>query len=98
MSFPGEIKRRKGFQVAALCAVMAWLIIQVIGLINDPLKLPEWLGTVVIVLLAVGFSHSDGFRQRSVAGSRSGTEIENEPGPFMATIRQRRATARQRWY
>jgi len=55
MSFFGEIKRRKVFQVAALYAVMAWLIIQVIDVINDPLKLPEWLDTVVIVLLAVGF-------------------------------------------
>jgi WD40 repeat protein len=55
MSFLGEIKRRKVFQVAALYAVMAWLIIQVIDVISDPLKLPEWLDTVVIVLLAVGF-------------------------------------------
>jgi len=55
MSFLGEIKRRKVFQVAAVYAVMAWLIIQVIDVINDPLNLPEWLDTVVIVLLAVGF-------------------------------------------
>jgi Tol biopolymer transport system component len=34
---------------------MAWLIIQVIDVINDPLNLPGWLDTVVIVLLAVGF-------------------------------------------
>jgi Tol biopolymer transport system component len=55
MDFLGEIKRRKVFQVAAVYAVMAWLIIQVIDVINEPLKLPEWLDTVVIVLLAVGF-------------------------------------------
>jgi len=55
MSFLGEIKRRKVFQVAVVYAVMAWLIIQVIDVINDPLKLPGWLDTVVIVLLAVGF-------------------------------------------
>ena len=55
MSFLGEIKRRKVFQVAALYAVMAWLVIQVIDVVNEPLKLPEWLDTVVIVLLAVGF-------------------------------------------
>ena len=55
MSFLGEIRRRKVFQVAALYAVIAWLIIQVIDVINEPLKLPEWLDTVVIVLLAVGF-------------------------------------------
>jgi hypothetical protein len=31
MSFLGEIKRRKVFQVAAVYAVVAWLIIQVVG-------------------------------------------------------------------
>jgi len=53
VSFLGEIKRCKVFQVAAVYAVMAWLIIQVIEVINDPLQLPGWLDTVVIVLLAV---------------------------------------------
>lgn len=55
MSFLGEIKRRKVFHVAAAYAVVAWLIIQIIGEISEPLSLPHWLDTVVIVLLAVGF-------------------------------------------
>jgi hypothetical protein len=55
MSFLGEIKRRKVFQVAAVYAVMAWLILQVIDVISDPLNLPGWLATVVIVLIGVGF-------------------------------------------
>jgi hypothetical protein len=55
MSFLGEIKRRKVFQVAAVYAVVAWLIVQVVGAINEPLSLPERLDTIVIVLLAVGF-------------------------------------------
>jgi len=55
MSFLGEIKRRKVFKVAAVYAVMAWLIIQIIDVINEPLQLPERLDTVVIVLLVVGF-------------------------------------------
>ena len=55
MSLLGELKRRKVFQVAAVYAVMAWLIIQIIDVINDPLNLPGWLDTVVIVLIAVGF-------------------------------------------
>ena len=54
-SLLGEIRRRKVFQVAAVYSVMAWLIIQVIDVIGDPLKLPAWLDTVVIILLAVGF-------------------------------------------
>lgn len=55
MSILGEIKRRKVFQVAAIYAVTAWLIIQIIDVVAEPLKLPGWLDTVVIVLLAAGF-------------------------------------------
>jgi len=54
-SFLGEIKRRKVFQVAAVYAVVAWLTIQVVDIISEPLNLPDWLDTVVIILLAVGF-------------------------------------------
>ena len=55
MSLLGEIKRRKVFQVAAVYAVMAWLIIQIIDVVGEPLNLPGWIDAVVIVLLAVGF-------------------------------------------
>lgn len=55
MSFLGEIKRRKVFQVAAVYTVVAWLLIQIIDVVNDPLNLPAWFDTVIIVLLAVGF-------------------------------------------
>ena len=55
MSLLGEIKRRKVFQVAAVYAVVAWLIIQIIDVVGEPLNLPGWIDAVVIVLLAVGF-------------------------------------------
>jgi len=55
MSFLGEIKRRKVFQVAAVYAVVAWLLIQIVDVISAPLNLPIWLDSVVIILLAVGF-------------------------------------------
>lgn len=54
-SFWGELKRRKVFRVAAVYAVVAWLIVQVVGAISDPLSLPPWFNTFVIVLLAIGF-------------------------------------------
>ena len=50
----GEIRRRKVFQVAAVYIVVSWLIMQVVDVINEPLNLPDWLDTVVIVLLIVG--------------------------------------------
>jgi len=55
MSFLGEIKRRKVFQVAAVYAVVAWLSIQIVDVVGEPLNLPGWFDTVVIVLFAVGF-------------------------------------------
>jgi len=55
MSFVGEMKRRKVFQVAAMYAVVAWLLVQVITSVETPLNLPDWVDSFVIILLAVGF-------------------------------------------
>jgi eukaryotic-like serine/threonine-protein kinase len=50
-----DLKKRKVFTIAAVYAVVAWLSIQIIDVINDPLSLPEWFQTVTIVLFAIGF-------------------------------------------
>lgn len=55
MSIIKELKQRKVFRVAAVYLVIAWGILQVIDVINDPLNLPQWFSTVTILLLAVGF-------------------------------------------
>ena len=55
MSILGELKRRKIFQVIAVYAVVAWLVVQVITSIEGPLNLPDWVDTFVIVLLGLGF-------------------------------------------
>ena len=55
MSLLGEIKRRKVFQVAAVYVVVAWLLIQVVDVVNEPLNLPDWFDTAVIVALGIGF-------------------------------------------
>lgn len=54
-SFLGELKRRKVFQVAAVYAVVAWLLVQIVVTVEGPLSLPGWFDTVIIVFLAVGF-------------------------------------------
>ena len=51
----GEIKRRKVVQVAAVYAVVTWLLVQIVATVEAPLNLPDWFDTAVIVLLAVGF-------------------------------------------
>jgi len=55
MSIIAELRRRKVVQVAAVYAVVAWLLVQVVVSVEAPLKLPDWADTLVIVLLAVGF-------------------------------------------
>lgn len=54
-SLLGEIKRRRVFQVAAVYAVVAWLLVQIVATIEEPLSLPAWFDTAVIVFLGIGF-------------------------------------------
>jgi len=35
--------------------VVSWLIIQIVATVEAPLSLPDWIDTLVTVLLAVGF-------------------------------------------
>lgn len=55
MSFWQELKRRSVFRVGGVYLAVAWLIIQIASVINEPLSLPGWFDTVVILLLAAGF-------------------------------------------
>ena len=55
MSVLGELKRRRVFQVAIAYAVVAWMMAQVVDVVNEPLNLPGWFDTAIIVTLAVGF-------------------------------------------
>ena len=55
MSFFTELKRRNVFKVGVAYAIVAWLIVQVVSAIHNPLHLPDWFDTVVIVLLIIGF-------------------------------------------
>jgi TolB-like protein len=50
-----ELKRRKVVRVITVYAGAAFVIIELINNITEPLKLPEWTPTLVIVLLAIGF-------------------------------------------
>jgi adenylate cyclase len=50
-----ELKRRNVFRVAAAYVITAWLLIQIVVSVKEPLQLPDWSDTLVIVLLAIGF-------------------------------------------
>ena len=54
-NFWQELKRRKVFRVLAMYAGSAYVIIELVNNIAEPLNLPGWTATVVILLLAIGF-------------------------------------------
>ena len=49
-----ELKRRNVVRVGVAYVVMGWIIMQVIDVVVEPLHLPEWTATLVLVLLLVG--------------------------------------------
>ena len=55
MSFIKELKRRNVFRMALVYAIAAWLIMQVTEVLNDLANLPDWVGPIILGLLAVGF-------------------------------------------
>lgn len=50
-----ELKRRHVVRVAGAYVVVAWLAIQVITAIEQPLNLPDWTSSLVTALLGIGF-------------------------------------------
>ena len=50
-----ELKRRKIFRVAAVYAVVPWLLIQVADTVLPALQMPEWTVSFVTVLFILGF-------------------------------------------
>ncbi len=50
-----ELKRRKVVRVVTVYGAAAFVIIELINNITEPLSLPEWVPTLFIVLLTIGF-------------------------------------------
>ena len=50
-----ELRRREVFRVAVVYGATAFLILQVVALVVEPLMLPEWTMTLLIILIAAGF-------------------------------------------
>ena len=55
MSFFKELKRRNVVKVSSVYLVTAWLVIQIISVISPYLQLPTLFGTIVTVVLMIGF-------------------------------------------
>jgi TolB-like protein len=55
MGVVSELRRRNVFRMAVLYIVAAWLILQVADVFVGLANLPEWIGPIILGLLAVGF-------------------------------------------
>ena len=53
--FISELKRGNIFKVASTYAIASWLIIKIVPAIDEPLSLPGWFVTTIIVLVFIGF-------------------------------------------
>ncbi|MCH8203182.1 MAG: hypothetical protein IH996_08760 [Proteobacteria bacterium] len=53
-SFFDELKRRNVVRVGVAYLVAGWVIMQIIDVVVEPLRLPDWTATLVLVLLLVG--------------------------------------------
>ncbi len=54
-NFWRELKRRRVIHVVTVYSAVAFVILQLVDLVGEPLKLPDWTGAFVIVLLCIGF-------------------------------------------
>jgi TolB-like protein len=55
MSLVSELRRRNVFRMAVLYAGAAWLIMQVVDVLEDPLRLPDWTASALLAVLVIGF-------------------------------------------
>jgi adenylate cyclase len=85
-----ELRRRKVFRAAGVYAVLTWLLVQVVTTTAPLLRLPEWVPTLVLVLLLVGFpvavglawtleTTPEGVRRTEPAGP--GSAVPDRPSP-----------------
>ncbi|MCH8838642.1 MAG: hypothetical protein IIA60_12740, partial [Candidatus Marinimicrobia bacterium] len=54
-TFIEELRRRRVFRVAAVYGGVAFVLFQIIDSIFEPLHIPDWIGSLIIILLLVGF-------------------------------------------
>ena len=55
MNLLSEFRRRNVHRMAALYLSAAWLVMQVLDVVEGKLPLPDWMGGTVLAVLAVGF-------------------------------------------
>jgi hypothetical protein len=50
-----ELRRRKVVRVAVSYALIAWIVLQVAGVVFPPLHVPDWAMTWLVLVAILGF-------------------------------------------
>jgi len=50
-----ELRRRRVFRTAAAYLIAAWVLLQVVNVVSEPLALPLWSQRALIIAVAIGF-------------------------------------------
>lgn len=87
-----ELKRRRVFHMAAVYAVVAWVVVQVANVVFPVLYLPRWTVTLVVLLAFLGFPVAmvlSWAYDITPKGIRRATEESGSPGraPVSRTVR-----------
>jgi hypothetical protein len=99
--FLTEIRRRRMFRAAAVYLAVAFVILQLGDLVVEPLSLPAWTMTLLIVITAVGFILTlvlawafdltpDGVQRTAPAATERSAGAADDPGPRPAGPARRR--------
>ena len=85
-----RLRERGVVRVAASYAVIAWLVLQIASVVFDPLGVPKWVLTALIIAAAVGFPIALGlawFLEIGAHGVQVDTAAEGVPRPTARGLR-----------
>lgn len=86
-----ELKRRKVYHVAITYGITAWLLAQILSLVSDTFKAPDWVMQMALVLLIIGFPVAIILAwayELSPNGIISSTKVNSEENPFPSSKRR----------
>ncbi|MBT8144782.1 MAG: hypothetical protein KJO55_08775, partial [Gammaproteobacteria bacterium] len=96
LQFFAELRRRKVFRSTIAYVVAAWLVIQVADVIVEPLHLPQWALTGLIVVAAAGlpvvvivswlFDIGPSGLERDTGATGTGSDAEAVDTPSVAVM------------
>lgn len=73
------LKRRQIYKFGVIYLAVAWLLIQIVVNVEEPLSLPGWMDTLVITLLGLGFPVGLLFAWTRETSARSAAAAEAAP-------------------